>query len=614
MSRLRTLGVLLCILLLVQPVVPQPAGGNSASIKIPAVAQGAGGTRGTLIDLTVTVVPGSGHVFIDTRPYAQVDVQGSARLAAMVAADITDHDLRDYDLYYVIRSDAPILEGPSAGAAMAIATIAAFNGWNLSKEVCITGTINPDGTIGPVGGLSHKLKAAADYGANTFLIPEGQGEVTETRMITNDDGPYISTSTERVTVDLYDLGEELGVVVMEVGNVRDAVYYATGHRLPESEPIEGRVKSKEYQRVVKPLADRLYNESHERYDRVSTVVGEENLTDESEILTQMQDVYNDGDYYAAMSLAFNAMIWLRYEAWQAEYNATTDKEEYVMDRIRETRGRIEQSRERVDSASVGVEALGAAQSRVARAESLLHQARVSGDDRMAIYLLAYSYERARSAEWWLEMSEAAGTTPVNESILEERANRYYTQASSLIYYAESLLAESGVRSPTLRQATEDLNNARRELRDEYYAGAAVDAMKAIVGASVAMELSGHAYEDLGERVNQSRAEAVNAILEARAAGVEPVLAVSALEHGDVLAESDSQRMYQYQFARMVAETSKALAQQPTTRPTMEQTVAPGTTPTEVEATPTGTPSIPLNMSWALVLGLVLFRVFRRSLS
>ena len=55
----------------------------------------------------------------------------------------------------------------------------------------MTGTINPDGGIGPVGGIPHKLDAAAQQGASLFIVPEGQTNVmiTESKVIHK--GPFV---------------------------------------------------------------------------------------------------------------------------------------------------------------------------------------------------------------------------------------------------------------------------------------------------------------------------------------------------------------------------------------------------------------------------------------
>jgi Lon-like protease len=40
-----------------------------------------------------------------------------------------------------------------------------------SKFVAGTGTIAPDGKVGAIGGITHKMLAAHDAGATVFLVP-----------------------------------------------------------------------------------------------------------------------------------------------------------------------------------------------------------------------------------------------------------------------------------------------------------------------------------------------------------------------------------------------------------------------------------------------------------
>ncbi len=46
----------------------------------------------------------------------------------------------------------------------------------------MTGMINPDGSIGPIGGILQKIDAAYSVGATRFLLPKGQ--MTYTEMVT----------------------------------------------------------------------------------------------------------------------------------------------------------------------------------------------------------------------------------------------------------------------------------------------------------------------------------------------------------------------------------------------------------------------------------------------
>ncbi|WP_084477737.1 YlbL family protein [Nocardia jejuensis] len=63
--------------------------------------------------------------------------------------------------------------GPSAGLMFTLALIDKLTPGELSggKFVAGTGTIDPEGKVGPIGGIQYKMKAAREAGAETFLVP-----------------------------------------------------------------------------------------------------------------------------------------------------------------------------------------------------------------------------------------------------------------------------------------------------------------------------------------------------------------------------------------------------------------------------------------------------------
>ena len=63
--------------------------------------------------------------------------------------------------------------GPSAGLVFSLAVIDKLTTGDLSgdKFVAGTGTIDAEGKVGPIGGISHKIVAAHDAGASVFLVP-----------------------------------------------------------------------------------------------------------------------------------------------------------------------------------------------------------------------------------------------------------------------------------------------------------------------------------------------------------------------------------------------------------------------------------------------------------
>lgn len=109
------------------------------------------------------------------------------------------------------------IDGPSAGGLMTSTVLSGIYGVDLLPKTTMTGTINPDGSIGPVGGIYYKLAGAREKGMQKVLIPAGG------RMEKQKDG------SER---DLFQRGRELGLEVVEVANVRQAFAQLTGRSLP----------------------------------------------------------------------------------------------------------------------------------------------------------------------------------------------------------------------------------------------------------------------------------------------------------------------------------------------------------------------------------------------
>ena len=92
-----------------------------------------------------------------------IDTQRSIRLAREVAENVTGLDMESYDLVYTITADASIIEGPSAGAAITVATIASLQGRGIRDDVTITGTISEDGSVESAGAIKEKARHFPAY-------------------------------------------------------------------------------------------------------------------------------------------------------------------------------------------------------------------------------------------------------------------------------------------------------------------------------------------------------------------------------------------------------------------------------------------------------------------
>jgi Lon-like protease len=74
---------------------------------------------------------------------------------------------------FVVDFNLANVGGPSAGLMFSLAVVDKLTTGSLagSKFVAGTGTIKPDGTVGRIGGIVHKMTAARDAGATVFLVP-----------------------------------------------------------------------------------------------------------------------------------------------------------------------------------------------------------------------------------------------------------------------------------------------------------------------------------------------------------------------------------------------------------------------------------------------------------
>lgn len=208
---------------------------SEASTKIAAVdSQG----NGLLCDLRVEIEPGDGDVFYRVQPYAQVDLQYSAETAAEVAARLTGTELNNVDVSFSIDTPAEIIGGPSAGAAMTIAAIAAIENRPVRDDVVITGEIRPDGSIGAVGGIIEKAEAAEEAGMSLFLVPYEQSKVVTYQIVLHAEskagfsriaiipqGGIRIRKIEPVIIDLTEYAKQQGwnLEIREVSTVEEAL-------------------------------------------------------------------------------------------------------------------------------------------------------------------------------------------------------------------------------------------------------------------------------------------------------------------------------------------------------------------------------------------------------
>jgi PDZ domain-containing protein len=127
---------------------------------------------GDAIDLSVVPLTGGKAHDVTTTLGSR---EGEPDVAALGVSPV---DRVTYTFPVDIRIDTGKVGGPSAGLAFTLAILDRMTPGALTggERMAVTGTIELDGTVGPVGGVDHKTEAAISEGAKVFLVPPEEYE------------------------------------------------------------------------------------------------------------------------------------------------------------------------------------------------------------------------------------------------------------------------------------------------------------------------------------------------------------------------------------------------------------------------------------------------------
>jgi hypothetical protein len=186
--------------------------------------------EGSMMNITAEVVPGRGRVLVRTVPLMGIVFQDAANTAVAVARDRTGANLSASDFIFSIEApgEVPAVDGPSAGALMCLLAIADLRELRLDPGVTLTGTIEEDGRIGPIGGVLEKARAAKEAGKRLLILPEGNRVLV--RYVERERQVGAFTFIERVPEEIDTaayLQREVGIPVQYVTTIDDVVRLAS---------------------------------------------------------------------------------------------------------------------------------------------------------------------------------------------------------------------------------------------------------------------------------------------------------------------------------------------------------------------------------------------------
>ncbi len=142
-------------------------------------------------------------------------------ISAFLASSTLNKDLTDFKFSAMVPDK---VDGASASGLMTVGFIAALTGTPIDPEATMTGIINPDGTIGPVGGIPHKFMGSIEKGKKRLGFPVGQ------RM-------SMDFNTQQ-DVDLVKLAKDNGATATEISDIYGAYEHMTGQKLPRPVPVD----------------------------------------------------------------------------------------------------------------------------------------------------------------------------------------------------------------------------------------------------------------------------------------------------------------------------------------------------------------------------------------
>ncbi|MDZ4256764.1 MAG: S16 family serine protease, partial [archaeon] len=381
---------------------------------------------------------------------------------------------KNFDYFFSIKSEASVVDGPSAGSAMALLVIAALQDKPIPIHVGLTGTITIKGEVGPVGGVFEKAKEAHANGVKLFLIPSG-----ESRQVVKLPGGVR-------TINLPDYAlEEWGMKVIEVATLDEVLQFAytdpddldiSEINPPEPETfIPPRI---DVSSSIQPLGEmntRMIAQTRAVILEARTALSNSllddpglidvlhrSLSDSEKTINEAELLTQNGYYYSAGNFAFLAKVNAYFVLDVAANPELLDKESDELDvKIGEMLDRVEKQQKILDQIIPveGVEWYIAAQQRLTWAQEQLIDLRsgeiiiVVTEDAQYVQSVqrVQDYEFARA---WGESSQEFYRIGVQQS-----RNGITTQSPFMDYYAD--FVDNATQGLTLIQG--DATDAQRRL-------------------------------------------------------------------------------------------------------------------------------------------------------
>lgn len=467
-------------------------------ISLLAVVEQGNVTSGSVADLQLTIMPGSGRVFLETFPLTKESTQISLRFAEQITCKTLDIDCKDKDFLFSIHAVPGIVGGPSAGSAAAVLVAAVLKNLSIRPDVGITGTINSGGIVGIVGGVREKILGAASAGMKTVLIPKGNRNAQN-------------------TTDLVEYGSSLNVSVLEVSTLQEVLEIVTGFKLPIRNDTF--IPQDSYVVKMKNVAVRLCDQARRAVEQI----GEDNSS--RKLLDSATEAFTKEQYYSSASYCFRAGV---SSLVRLQQNASSQELDLRSKNITEQLIVFEeQLNSREIETITDLQTMMLVRERLSDAKQAL--TKVTGES------VGYAIERLASAQEWTSFFGAKDNVhSVTEAQLSTSCEEAIAQAEERYNYVTSILPDR------LQGTKEEISQAYALQQEKKFIDCLYVASKAKAESDALIGLLGVAEKDLDSLVQLKLRIVENALLTSQEKGVFPLIGYSYYEYAKSLWNTDRQ--------------------------------------------------------------------------
>ncbi len=463
--------------------------------------------RGDIAKFIIQVrKPGIGKVKVNSESKIFSSVNASIYTAIEAVGFVLEADMSMYDIEINILAKAESIKGGSGGAGLAVGIISAILKVPIRNDAAITGSINPDGSIGPVGFLKYKAEGVEEHGFKELIIP----------FLNSAEGEKIS--------------KEIGLDIVPVKNVLSAFYHLTGYiihrptvlyrktgnQIPicllkqEAEKMEARAR-KAFNNLSFKL-EHLQRKLHGFPINLTELEKERNAL--SKKIQEISQFICEGMYYTSLSYSFQVILDAENLSMLINYYYAGNKDKFLSELVKEDKeflgymwSYIEEKTSKIKGLEMFLTTPG--QASATAFERAIEAAEIYNStilDLMnqsigkAIGQLVFVKERARTAIWWADfaaqlVNETGGkyVLPVlnKPQRVEEYINQKVKYARTMLDYALNTLNEylqeyKRQKPPISVRAEIAIRNKEIEtaLNKKLYSTALIEAANAVVYANM----------------------------------------------------------------------------------------------------------------------------------